>query len=105
MEWYVYRYNINTRLIEKFNIFHHSGFMDDIKKMLNEKLDYEEFKKKLESSLFYYYAFKAEWEVIIRPWVGHKDVESKIDVYQQVKLNWNNFAQYVWTYKKSKTEK
>ena len=102
MEWCVYYYNMNTKAIESFNIFNHSGFMNDVKNILSEKLDYEEFKKKLESNLFYYYAFKSEWETIIRPWVGCKDAELKIDIYQQVKLNLDKFAQYVWTYKNPK---
>ena len=28
MEWYVYYYNMNTKAIESFNIFNHSGFVN-----------------------------------------------------------------------------
>ena len=80
--------------------------------------------------LFYYYRSKCEWEVVITSWVPHitiselnrlneerertlkehnrepyslyvnPDVGEKIDVYEQVMLNWNLFLDYVWSHKK-----
>ena len=34
-EWYVYRYNINKKRIEKYNIFNHGSFAKDIENIIN----------------------------------------------------------------------
>lgn len=44
----------------------------------------------------YYFWSKTEWEVIVSPWVG-KGGDEKIDVYDQLKLNWDKFVDYVWS--------
>ena len=48
-------------------------------------------------SLFYYYRSKCEWEVIVSSWPPSDRVpERKVDVYDQVMLNWDVFIGYVW---------
>ena len=51
----------------------------------------------MDKILKYYFWSKAEWEVIISPWVGGKieQCEIKIDVYSQVKINWEAFFNMV----------
>lgn len=44
----------------------------------------------------YYFWSKCEWEIIICPWVGKAD-DIKIDVYDQLMLNWDKFVDYVWS--------
>ena len=131
LEYYVYYHNFNGRSIEKFNIFDHGRFLEDVKKDLKKYADKEEFSERLRGHLFYYYGSKCEWEVVITSWVPHitiselnrlneerektlkvynrepyslyvnPDVGEKIDVYEQVMLNWNLFLDYVWSYKKA----
>ena len=98
MEWFVYIEDFNKRKITKYNIFNHSGFMEDLRKNYKKnKNDYDEFCTKLRRSLMYYFWGKCEWETIISPWVL-RDLakERKIDVYDQVMQNWNVFKDYVW---------
>ena len=97
MKWNVYIHNYNKNKIESYNIFDHSGFTYEIKQAIKKYKDKDTFIEKLKSELMYYFWSKCEWEIIISPWVGRKEpCDSKIDVYDQVMINWDIFADYVW---------
>ena len=100
MIWNVYVENFNGKRIEPFNVFQHSGFINDIEKAYKKhKNDFDAFSEAVKRSLIYYYWAKAEWEIIIGPWCSakfSKDMEIKVDVYDQVMLNWETFIKYVW---------
>ena len=100
MKWNVFYYNINKKKIETFNIFEHSSFNKYIQQAKKLKTK-EEFSEQLKSELLYYFWSKAEWEVIITPWVGgdREKCAVKIDVYEQVMSNWDVFVDYVWSEK------
>lgn len=130
LEYYVYYYNFNSHSIKKFNIFNHGRFLEDVKKDLKKYDTKEEFAERLQGHLFYYYNSKCEWEVIITPCIPrisiselnrlneerektlkkynrepyslyvNPNVSEKIDIYDQVMLNWDLFVDYVWQYKK-----
>lgn len=101
MKWNVYFHNFNTNKIEEYNIFNHSSFRYEVKQLIKKYKDKDTFIEKLKSELMYYFWKKSEWEVIVSPWVGRKEpCNIKIDVYDQVMLNWNVFADYVWDNKK-----
>ena len=99
MKWNVFYYDINKKKIDSFNVFDHYSFARYVKKHLKECITKEEFADKLKSELQYFFWAKAEWEVIIAPWVGgnrEKDAV-KIDVYAQVMNNGEAFVDYVWS--------
>lgn len=101
LEWNVYHYNINKHKIEPYNIFDHYSFREYVKKAIREHLIKEDFIEQLKLELRYYYWCKAEWEVIITPWCGgDREDAIKIDVYDQVMLNWDKFVEYVWENRK-----
>ena len=105
LTWNVYIEDINKRCIEVHNIFNHSRFVDDLKKARNKfKDDKEGFTEQLRRELMYYYWSKCEWEVIITSWPPPRpDSEfddMKIDVYDQILLNWRVFVDYVWEHRK-----
>ena len=100
MMWNVYRENVNRRKIEVFNIFDHGGFSNDVEEYLAETQDKEEFAKKLKSSLMYYFWSKCEHEVVVSGWPrGDMKEAIKIDVHDQVMLNWDVFVEYVWSHR------
>lgn len=100
MEWYVYYHNYNKDKIEKYNIFDHGRFNQYVKKYLNECETKEEFAEELDNELAYYFMCRAEWEVVVGPWCGSRNNKPiKIDVYDQVMLNWDAFVDYVWSHK------
>lgn len=102
MIWHVYRENINTRRIEIYNIFDHASFKKDVEEAYATCKTKDEFVEQLRKSLMYYFWSKCEWEVVITDWPTHIDSDyhlhtaEKIDVYDQVKLNWSVFVDYVW---------
>lgn len=97
MKWNVYFHNFNKNEIEVYNIFDHSCFTYEIKQAVKKYKDKDSFIDKLKSELRYYFWSKCEWEVIISPWIGRKEsCNEKIDVFDQVMMNWNIFADYVW---------
>lgn len=95
--WKAFYHSWNRKTIEPFNIFRHSRFREEVRDAAKRCKTKEEFAKKLRSALMYYYWCKCEWEVLIAPWVDNNSTkEIKVDVYQQVMLNWDAFLNYVW---------
>lgn len=101
MKWIVYYHNINRDKVETFNIFEHGSFRKYVKEAIKKYKDKDEFAEQLRKELMYYYWSKAEWEIILSPWVGGRNTQPiKIDVYDQVINNWDVFVEYVWNNKK-----
>lgn len=98
MEWYVYTEDFNKKCIVKHNVFEHARFSEDIKKIYKKhKDDFGAFSEEVRKSLRYYYWSKCEWEIILSSWPQRAGFsEEKIDVYDQVMLNWDQFIKYVW---------
>lgn len=102
LTWNVYYHNFNTRRIETHNVFNHYRFWEDcIKNVKKNKDDREAFEKQLKQDLAYYYWSKCEWEIILSAWPPRNDFDDeKIDVFDQIYLNWDKFADYVWENRK-----
>jgi len=99
--WKAYCHSFNSKEIKVFNIFDHYGFRFGVKKYADKCKTKEEFGKRLERELLYYYWCKCEWEVIISPWISSSiDRKIKVDVYSQVMNNWDIFLDYVWKNRK-----
>ena len=98
IKWNVYYYNINLKKMKVFNIFEHYGFREDIINATKQYDNKEEFLKYLKSSLMYYFWWKAEFEILLSPWLSSVDDDEclKIDIYDQVVNNWHIFSEYVW---------
>lgn len=123
LEWYVFSYDINSRRITKFNVFNSNRFYDGLlkikKEMKKSPLSFEEFSKLLEGSAMYSFWAKSEYEIIlsnlfcsiskdeikrIKQVDENRHIESvnllyqkKVDIYEQLKLNWDKFAEYVYS--------
>ena len=102
LKYNVWIYNINRRKMEVFNVFEHYGFLREIKKILLEEnflcSSIKDFSEQLKKEAMYYFWSKSEYQVLILPWVGEAD-DIKIDIYDQVMMNWDKFSEYVWTNK------
>ena len=100
LAWYVIYYDRHLDMIGIFNVFDHREFFDDVQKSLKNCDVIDSFADKLRHSLLYYFGYKYEWEIVIRPWSGGRDTqERKVDVYWQVMNNWDRFLEYVWSAK------
>lgn len=120
MQWNVFRECVDRQKIEVFDVFQHASFNKDVLKLKKKKLSYENFAKELKSIVMYYFWSKSECEVVITSWPPYieKDeftrittekadyyrhhvrlaVGTKVDVYQQLALNWDRFVGYVYSF-------
>ena len=100
--WNTYVEEFNAKRMEVHNVFEHYGVMEDLRKAAKKyKDDKDAFAEQLRRTLMYHYWSKCEWEIILSPWPERKDFrEEKIDVFDQVQLNWDVFLDYVWEHRK-----
>jgi hypoxanthine phosphoribosyltransferase len=97
MKWNVYISDINRQKIVVYNIFEHGSFIHYVKEAIINCKDKESFTEQLKRELRYYFWSKSEWEIIISPWLALSNSDrKKIDVFDQVMLNWDIFVDYVW---------
>lgn len=105
MKWSVYVHNFNQNKIEEYDIFEHGTFVKYLIKDYKECETKEQFLDRLKSELRYYFWSRTEWEVLIIPWIGRKEeCSEKIDVFDQIMMNWHVFSEYVWNNIKSLVE-
>lgn len=101
IEWYVYYHDSNTQKIIKWNVFNHGSFKNEVDKLLKDKVTKEDLIDKLKRQLMYYFWSKCEYEIILSPWTGRAD-DIKIDVYDQIMMNFDRFVDYCWSFKSEK---
>jgi len=102
LTWLVYVSDFNEGKIKEWNVFAHGRFMEDLIKNArkHKNSEREQFEEQMRRNLMYHYWSKCEWEVIIDNW-PHTDraKDRKVDVYDQIRLNWDVFCDYVWAHK------
>lgn len=98
IEWYVYYHDSNAQKIIKWNVFNHGTFAEKVNKLLRENLSRDEFADGLKKYLMYYMWSKCEYEIILSSWTGRAD-DIKIDVYDQIMMNFDRFVDYCWSFK------
>lgn len=97
LEWNVYISDFNKKEIIVYNVFNHYSFIEDLKKIIKKYTDKKEFSEEVRKTLMYYYWSKCEWEIILEGWPQKPNFkDEKIDVYDQIILNWDKFINYVW---------
>lgn len=101
IEWYVYYHDSNAQKIIRWNVFNHGSFKNEVNKILQEKLNKEIFSEKLKREVMYYFWSKCEYEIILSHWTGRAD-DIKIDVYDQIMMNFDRFVDYCLSFKSEK---
>ena len=126
LTWNLYKHDINSRKIKVFNIFNHSSFRESVIKLKKKKVPKEVFAERLQLEVMYYFWSKCEYEVVVTsfpPYIDKKELDRltsvyeecntkwghyplridvrpeigiKIDICNQVLLNWDVFVDYVW---------
>ena len=75
--------------------------LDLAKKVCEGVMNYydskDEFADGLKKYLMYYFWSKCQYEIILSPWTGRAD-DIKIDVYDQIMMNFDRFVDYVWSF-------
>lgn len=99
--WNAYLSDLNSKRIEPYNIFDHFGFMNGVIEANRKYSDDAEFVEKVRGELIHYYFSKTEWEIYIIPFIfSDARTSIKIDVFQQVEMNWNAFVEYLLAHRK-----
>lgn len=102
LEYNVFVEDFNGKTFVPYNVFGHTAFVKDIKKNFKKNADNEkEFEEDLRMSAQYYFWSKCEWEIIVSSWPPSDRIpEVKVDVYDQLRMNWHIFVEYVRSHKK-----
>lgn len=125
LEWNVFVEDFNARRIKTYNVLN-NGIVEEIIKRTKNINDRESFADEVRSIIMYHYWSKSEWEIIVTDWPTHMDVKDvyrliddiedhekrydnkpylvcprltvseKLDVYEQVRINWARFIDYLW---------
>ena len=96
LEWFVLNYDFNRRKIENYNIFRNFYFIENVKKLLEEHLTFEDFIIQLDKKLRYSFWSKREYEISVGDaFEENLNKYEKIDVYSQVKPNIKILAKYI----------
>lgn len=99
LKYYVLTEDYGTGEITKFNVFDSVTFKRRIEELHKNGKKYKliQLVEEVKSALFYSFASKSEYEIIVKPFVGNKNCkETKIDVYKQVMLNFDLFIDYLF---------
>ena len=91
IEWYVYYHDSNAQ----------KSFKKEVDVLLKEKIDKDDFSEKLKREMMYYFWSRCEYEIILSPWTGRAD-NIKIDIYDQIMMNFDGFVDYCWSFKSEK---
>ena len=123
--WNVYVEDPNLGDIKLYNVLN-TGIVEEIKNRTLGTNDKEQFAEEVKSVLMYHYWSRSEWEIVLTDWVPHITIaefdrladelegyrakwdknpyklfvnlatSKKVDVWDQVQLNWNHFIDYIW---------
>lgn len=120
LSWFVFRYDINTNCIEQYDVFIHRKFTEEVMQALQQQHEYDVFSEKMKSIAMYYFWCKCEYEIVITSFPSYVnadeidriikyknrkrfdislDCAEKIDIFQQLMMNWKQFVCYVWSFK------
>lgn len=106
-EWNVFVEDFGRKEIIVYNIFEHFIFKEDCDKAWeNHKDNLKEFETEVKRSLMFYYWSKCEWEIALSDFPpSEKFTKKKVDVYQQVMMNWEIFIAYLYSFYETSTKR
>lgn len=102
MQWNVYTFDFNHKKLKIYNVLGHENFIESVKKIAKEQYgnkqpDYAKFKECVRLELQYYFWSKCEYEIVLSAWPPNENIKNeKIDVYDQVMLNFEQFYKYLY---------
>lgn len=82
------------KVLDKHNV-DYSKMNKLFKQHAYRDIAFEAYEQILDRECMYYYWSKCEWEVIVSAWPPRDGSDRKIDVYSQLKANWELFKNIV----------
>lgn len=99
MYWNVFNYSHNKGEMITFNVFDHYRFGNYVRELCARDVTFEEFERQLRTDVRYCFWCKYEYETWIMQYNGDEEKGKRIDVHDQIALNWDRFVEYVWAHK------
>lgn len=118
LSWYVYMYNHEKKTIEKKDIFKGGHWEIVIDALMHQSYTKDDFAAKLKQKFMSHYWSRCEYEIVLTSWptyISHEELErlkkedndntrypvnltvaNKIDVFDQLLMNWPQFVDYIW---------
>ena len=96
LKWYVVEYE--NKEARAFNVFRNRSFKEAVYEIFKTpELSREELAERIDRKALWQFWSRCEYEMLITSWpTGPDDKHYKIDVYQQLKFNWDRFIDYVY---------
>ena len=82
------------KVLDKHNV-DYSKLNKLFKQHAYRDIAFEAYEQILDRECMYYYWSKCEWEVIVSAWPPRDGSDKKIDVYSQLKANWEQFKNII----------
>lgn len=84
--------------IRAYNIFNNYLFSGAIEKLFNmPEVSFQDFDTYVRRKAQWQFWSRCEYEMLLNAWpTGPVDSEYKIDVFEQLELNWDRFIEYLW---------
>lgn len=82
------------KVLDKYNV-DYSKLTKQFKQHAYRDIAFEAYEQILDRECMYHYWSKCEWEVIVSAWPPRDGSDKKIDVYSQLKANWDLFKNIV----------
>ena len=101
--WHVYMEDFNEHKIKVFNVFRHYTFYNELAKLIKKwrkDKDTAALEKEVKGWVMYCFWSKCEYEILLSSWIRKDIVKMKIDIYDQLMLNWDSFFKYILEYEK-----
>ena len=126
MKWNVILRTDSKGDLGVYNVFDDTAFRLAVEEIFAKKLERKKFLEALDREAYFHYGDKVEWETLLTTWPPYideneldrliaefhtnrqpseplperiyvtPDKKIKIDVYQQLRANWQRFSDYVW---------
>ena len=104
MKWNVIVKDLSTGRIGPYNIFDCADFRIAVEKTIAQKYDKTRFLEELDREADYCFRAQIEWETFFTTWppyIGAEEInriikEFYLNVYAQLRANWERFSDYVW---------
>ena len=102
MKWNVLLKDSEGAKFKSYNIFDYDAFRISIEELFKKQYHKKQFLIELDRETHYFFWSQIEWEMIFPPMdvAEHGKYNAltwyKIDVYEQLRVNWERFAEYMW---------
>ena len=98
LEWNVYIEDPNAKTFKNYNAL--KGYENKfVKELVEAKGNKEKFLERVRLTMQSRYWSRCEYEIILTGW-PNASIQEKIDIYDQIIMNWYHFSEYVWKWTK-----